>query len=202
MASGLPALADDSGFSVAALGGAPGVVSARWAGPEKDFAAAMRRVQREMGASKDRRAWFTAALCLGWPDGDGRLPSAGWKATRCGRHAVTSASDTIRCSCRWARPLRMAKWTTIAKRRPATVPARSPSYWPPASGPYPAQARMPQMMSREIVVRPARRLRPPDWRDYFRPVDRLASMAWSRMMISEAFGMSINRSARKRVRYG
>ena len=68
--AGLPALADDSGFSVAALGGAPGVVSARWAGPEKDFAAAMARVHAEMGAAEDRRAWFTAALCLAWPDGE------------------------------------------------------------------------------------------------------------------------------------
>ncbi len=69
-ASGLPALADDSGFSAAALGGAPGVVSARWAGPGKDFSLAMRRVQAEIGANPDRRAWFTAALCLAWPDGE------------------------------------------------------------------------------------------------------------------------------------
>ena len=68
-ASGLPALADDSGFSVAALGGAPGVLSARWAGPGKDFAAAMERVHREMAGSADRRAWFTCALSLAWPDG-------------------------------------------------------------------------------------------------------------------------------------
>lgn len=68
-ASGLPALADDSGFSVAALGGAPGVLSARWAGPGKDFAAAMERVRREMAGSADRRAWFTCALSLAWPDG-------------------------------------------------------------------------------------------------------------------------------------
>lgn len=68
-ASGLPALADDSGFCVAALGGAPGVVSARWAGPEKDFAAAMARVHHEMGDSPDQRAWFISALCLAWPDG-------------------------------------------------------------------------------------------------------------------------------------
>lgn len=69
-ASGLPALADDSGFCVAALGGAPGVVSARWAGPGKDFSAAMQRVRREMGDAPDRRAWFVAALCLAWPDGE------------------------------------------------------------------------------------------------------------------------------------
>jgi XTP/dITP diphosphohydrolase len=67
-ASGLPALADDSGFCVAALNGAPGVHSARWAGPDKDFARAMARVQREMAATADRRAWFVAALCLAWPD--------------------------------------------------------------------------------------------------------------------------------------
>ncbi|MGI4951942.1 MAG: non-canonical purine NTP pyrophosphatase [Janthinobacterium lividum] len=73
-ASGLPALSDDSGFCVAALGGAPGVVSARWAGPEKDFGRAMQRVWDEAGESAtggsgDRRAWFVCALCLAWPDG-------------------------------------------------------------------------------------------------------------------------------------
>jgi XTP/dITP diphosphohydrolase len=68
-ASGLPALADDSGFCVAALRGAPGAHSARWAGPSKDFAAAMARVHRETGDASDRRAWFVAALCLAWPDG-------------------------------------------------------------------------------------------------------------------------------------
>jgi len=68
--AGLPALADDSGFCVAALGGAPGVYSARWAGPSRDFAAAMARVNREMGDTPDRRAWFVCALCLAWPDGE------------------------------------------------------------------------------------------------------------------------------------
>jgi XTP/dITP diphosphohydrolase len=68
-AAQMPALADDSGFCVAALGGAPGVVSARWAGPARDFAAAMARVWREMEGAADRRAWFVAALTLGWPDG-------------------------------------------------------------------------------------------------------------------------------------
>jgi XTP/dITP diphosphohydrolase len=69
LASGLPALADDSGFCVASLGGRPGVHSARWAGPRKDFAGAMARVQAELGDVADRRAWFIAALCLAWPDG-------------------------------------------------------------------------------------------------------------------------------------
>jgi XTP/dITP diphosphohydrolase len=67
-ASGLPALSDDSGFCVAALGGDPGVYSARWAGPAKDFAAAMALVNDKIGANSDRRAWFIAALCLAWPD--------------------------------------------------------------------------------------------------------------------------------------
>lgn len=68
-ASGLPAFSDDSGFCVAALGGEPGVLSARWAGPEKDFAKAMALVNERVGDAADRRAWFVAALCLAWPDG-------------------------------------------------------------------------------------------------------------------------------------
>ncbi len=68
-ATGWPSLSDDLGFCVAALGGAPGIHSARWAGPDKNFTAAMARVQAELGASADRRAWFVCALCLGWPDG-------------------------------------------------------------------------------------------------------------------------------------
>ncbi len=70
-ASGLPALADDSGLSVAALDGAPGVHSARWAGPDRDFAAAMRKVEQRLDEteSEDRAAWFTCALALAWPDG-------------------------------------------------------------------------------------------------------------------------------------
>ena len=66
--AGLPALADDSGFCMAALAGAPGVLSARWAGPGKDFAAAMRRVHEAAGGGG--RAWFACALCLAWPDGE------------------------------------------------------------------------------------------------------------------------------------
>jgi XTP/dITP diphosphohydrolase len=68
-ATGLPAFSDDSGFCVAVLGGEPGVLSARWAGPEKDFAKAMALVHERAGDAEDRRAWFVAALCLGWPDG-------------------------------------------------------------------------------------------------------------------------------------
>jgi len=68
-ASGLPALADDSGLVVPALDGAPGIYSARWAGPTKDFRIAMERVQRELDA-KDRSAYFVAVLALAWPDGE------------------------------------------------------------------------------------------------------------------------------------
>jgi XTP/dITP diphosphohydrolase len=74
-AAGLPALADDSGLEVAALDGAPGVYSARWAGPNRDFAIAMRHLAdavRERGGWSETpgpRANFAAALCVAWPDG-------------------------------------------------------------------------------------------------------------------------------------
>jgi len=67
-ASGLSVLADDSGLVVPALSGAPGIYSARWAGPAKDFGAAMQRVHRELGG-RDRSAIFVAVLALAWPDG-------------------------------------------------------------------------------------------------------------------------------------
>jgi len=72
--SQLPAFADDSGLAVDALDGAPGIFSARWAGPNKDFAAAMAQVERllqERGATTppQRRAHFVSALCVAWPDG-------------------------------------------------------------------------------------------------------------------------------------
>ena len=70
-ASGLIALADDSGLSVAALEGQPGVYSARWAGPTRDFALAMKKVEERLEAaeSEDLSAWFTCALALAWPGG-------------------------------------------------------------------------------------------------------------------------------------
>jgi len=71
-ASRLPALADDSGLVVPALGGAPGIYSARWAGPTKDFRIAMERVHRELD-EEDRSALFVAVLALAWPDGDFEL---------------------------------------------------------------------------------------------------------------------------------
>jgi XTP/dITP diphosphohydrolase len=73
-ASGLPALADDSGLAVEALGGAPGVHSARWAGPAKDFRAAMQSIEEKLAAlgataPDQRRAAFVAVLALALPDG-------------------------------------------------------------------------------------------------------------------------------------
>ena len=70
--SGLPALADDSGLCVEALGGEPGIFSARWAGEDRDFHEAMRRVEHAIAASGDnpgRDAHFVCALALAWPDG-------------------------------------------------------------------------------------------------------------------------------------
>ena len=66
--AGLPALADDSGLAVAALGGAPGIYSARWAGPGRDFGRAMAAVHDRLG-DRPREAAFVAALALAWPDG-------------------------------------------------------------------------------------------------------------------------------------
>jgi XTP/dITP diphosphohydrolase len=73
--SGLPAFADDSGLEVDCLDGAPGIYSARWAGPGKDFGVAMKKVADEITArngwgSPGPRANFVSALCLAWPDGD------------------------------------------------------------------------------------------------------------------------------------
>ena len=70
-ATGAPALSDDSGLSVAALGDAPGIYSARWAGEPRDFSRAMEKVQRELDdiGATDRSAKFVCALAVVWPDG-------------------------------------------------------------------------------------------------------------------------------------
>jgi XTP/dITP diphosphohydrolase len=74
LATGLPAFADDSGLVVNALDGAPGIHSARWAGPEKNFRRAMETIQvklyeRGATAPEKRKAHFVSALCVAWPDG-------------------------------------------------------------------------------------------------------------------------------------
>jgi XTP/dITP diphosphohydrolase len=81
--SGLVAIADDSGLCVAALGGAPGIHSARWAGPNRDFSHAIELVERRLIESEidDRRAWFVCALAVAWPRGpivvvEGRVDGA------------------------------------------------------------------------------------------------------------------------------
>src|SRR5262245_47779943 len=73
-AAALPAFADDSGLAVEALGGEPGIYSARWAGAEKDFGSAMHKVDealraRGAAAPSQRKAHFVSALCVAWPDG-------------------------------------------------------------------------------------------------------------------------------------
>lgn len=68
-ASGLPALADDSGLCVDVLGGAPGIHSARWAGPEQDFSAAMKKIIEATADFEAAKAHFVCALALCWPDG-------------------------------------------------------------------------------------------------------------------------------------
>jgi XTP/dITP diphosphohydrolase len=65
----IPALADDSGLVVPALGGAPGIHSARWAGPDRNFDAAMAQLEEALAHQPDRRAHFVCALVLCWPDG-------------------------------------------------------------------------------------------------------------------------------------
>lgn len=87
LASGKPALADDSGLAVAALNGEPGIFSARWGGPDKDFNLAMKKVHEGLqrvavqGTKEDRRAAFICVLALAWPDGhvesfEGRIEGA------------------------------------------------------------------------------------------------------------------------------
>jgi XTP/dITP diphosphohydrolase len=82
-ASGLIALADDSGLGVAALGGAPGIYSARWAGPERNFARAIALVETRLADTEDTdvSAWFVCALAVAWPSGpivavEGRIDGA------------------------------------------------------------------------------------------------------------------------------
>jgi XTP/dITP diphosphohydrolase len=73
MGANLPALADDSGIVVNGLNGQPGIYSARWGGPAKDFNHAMGRVWTELEAIEDKSAHFTSALALCWPDGHSEI---------------------------------------------------------------------------------------------------------------------------------
>lgn len=76
MSAGIVALADDSGLSIEALDGDPGVYSARWAGPYKDFDRAMEVIEHKLRIARDEKgnafnlkAWFTCALAVAWPGG-------------------------------------------------------------------------------------------------------------------------------------
>jgi XTP/dITP diphosphohydrolase len=74
LASALPAFADDSGLVIEALGGTPGIHSARWAGPDRNFGSAMTEIEDKLRAARattpeSRKAHFVSALCLAWPDG-------------------------------------------------------------------------------------------------------------------------------------
>ncbi len=124
--SGLPALADNSGLAVAALDGAPGILSARWAGPDKDFAVAMRRVEDALSGAPDRRAHFVCALALCWPDGhceifEGVVHGHLVWPPRGGR----GGSVTIRCSSPSTTTSHSAKW--IPSISTASVIAPTPS---------------------------------------------------------------------------
>ena len=70
-AAGMPALADDSGLAVDGLDGAPGIYSARWAGPQRDFGMAMELVEKALREQSpdNRKARFVSVICLAWPDG-------------------------------------------------------------------------------------------------------------------------------------
>lgn len=71
--TGLPSLSDDSGLVIPALNGDPGIYSARWAGPKKDFAIACNRIEKELkektGTIDNHKAYFVCALAISWPDG-------------------------------------------------------------------------------------------------------------------------------------
>ena len=103
-ASGLPSLSDDSGLSVAALGGDPGIYSARWAGPEKNFAMAMQRVESELQkqaaiGNSDRSARFVCALTICWPDGHAESVEGHVHGDLVGCHVAKTGLVTTRFSC-------------------------------------------------------------------------------------------------------
>ena len=100
---------------LAALGGAPGVVSARWAGPEKDFAAAMARVNREIGTTRTGGHGSPRALpgLAGRRDGHLHRPGGRHRRLAAARRAAVSA--TTRCSCRWAEAKPTGKWNRREK---------------------------------------------------------------------------------------
>ena len=114
IAAGLPAFADDSGLVVDALDGAPGIHSARWAGPEKNFRRAMETIEvklyeRGATAPDKRKAHFVSALCVVWPDGHIEDFEAKVDGTLVWPPRGTRDSATTRYSCPTATPAPLAK---------------------------------------------------------------------------------------------
>ena len=113
-ASGEPALADDSGLVVPALDGAPGIYSARWAGPGKDFRVAMARIETELAARGSQTvgaaAYFVCALSLGWPDGHCEAVEGRVDGTLAFPPAADTGSDTTRSSFPRATRAASARW--------------------------------------------------------------------------------------------
>lgn len=133
--AGLPALADDSGLVVPALDGAPGVFSARWAGPGKDFALAMRRVEAALAGKSDRRASFVCALVLAWPDGHQEVFEGVVHGHLVRRRAAATGSATIRFSLPTATAAPSVRSSRRRSTASATAPTRSAKWLPPASLP-------------------------------------------------------------------
>ena len=116
-ASGLPAVADNSGLEVSALGGAPGIHAARWGGPQKDFGLAMERVHRELEASgsADRTARFVCALAYARPNKETIVAEGKFAERSFGRHAEPAVSAMIRSSCPMAIARPSARWIRIER---------------------------------------------------------------------------------------
>lgn len=128
-ASGLIALADDSGLSVAALGGAPGIYSARWGGPEKDFVGAMKKVEQRL--EEEGADDFSAGSPAPWPS-HGRAARRWWSRAVstgpwCSPAAATAATATTRSSSRRGPTSPSARWTRTPRTRSATALWPSPS---------------------------------------------------------------------------
>lgn len=119
-ASGKPALADDSGLSVTALGGEPGIYSARWAEkPDgvRDFGYAMERVREALGDAQDRSAAFICALALAWPDGHVEAFEGRVEGTLKFRRAGVKDSVMIRFLCQRGIALRLRRWNRSRNMR-------------------------------------------------------------------------------------
>ena len=111
----------------------PGIYSARWAGPAKDFSIAMRKVEDALAGKADRSAHFACALVLAWPDGIVSDSKAGWTARWSGRRAARTDSATTRCSKPTGMPSPSARWTPTPSTPSAIGPTPSASWSRPAS---------------------------------------------------------------------